>query len=92
MDSYSYNSYARYYDKTFPSDFQKRCNESAALREDYKKDFERRFPDAKPECPETKPLHVVPLPVVPLPVVPFPNEKSIDPELDTDTILCPNIN
>jgi hypothetical protein len=53
MDSYTYNSYARYYDKTFPSDFQKRCDESAALREDYKKDFERRFPDAKPE---TKPL------------------------------------
>jgi hypothetical protein len=53
MDSYTYNSYARYYDKTFPSDFQKRCDESAALREDYKMDFERRFPDAKPE---TKPL------------------------------------
>jgi hypothetical protein len=35
MDSYSYNAYARYYDKNFPSDFQKSCNESAALREDY---------------------------------------------------------
>ena len=35
MDSYTYNSYARYYDKNFPSDFQRRCNESAALREDY---------------------------------------------------------
>ena len=34
MDSYTY-SYARYYDKNFPSDFQRRCNESAALREDY---------------------------------------------------------
>ena len=86
MDSYTYNSYARYYDKAFPSDFQKRCNESAALREDYKKDFEWRFPNAKPE---TKPLPVVPFPVVPFPVVPFP---SIDPELDMDTILCPNIN
>ena len=90
MDSYTYNSYARYYDKAFPSDFQKRCNESAALREDYKKDFEWRFPNAKPETkPETKPFPVVPLPVVPLPVVPLP---SIDPELDMDTILCPNIN
>ena len=59
MDGYTYNSYARYYDKTFPSDFQKRCNESAALREDYRKDYERRFPDVKPD----------PLPVVPLPVV-----------------------
>ena len=59
MDSYTYNAYARYYDKTFPSDFQKRCNESAALREDYKKDFERRFPDVKPE---TKPLPL-PLPL-----------------------------
>ena len=37
MDSYTYNSYARYYDKNFPSDFQRRCNESAALREDYNK-------------------------------------------------------
>lgn len=37
MDSYSYNAYARYYDKNFPSDFQKSCNESAALREDYQK-------------------------------------------------------
>lgn len=57
MDSYTYNAYARYYDKTFPSDFQKRCNESAALREDYKKEMERKFPDVKPE---TKPL---PLPL-----------------------------
>ena len=39
MDSYSYNAYARYYDKTFPSDFQKSCNESAALREDYQKNM-----------------------------------------------------
>ena len=44
MDSYSYNSYARYYDKNFPSDFQKSCNESAALREDYQLFFNRRFP------------------------------------------------
>ena len=57
MDSYTYNSYARYYDNKFPSDFQKRCNESAALREDYKSEVERKFPDAKPETkPETKPL------------------------------------
>jgi hypothetical protein len=39
MDSYSYNAYARYYDKNFPSDFQKSCNESAALREDYQKNI-----------------------------------------------------
>jgi hypothetical protein len=39
MDSYSHNAYARYYDKNFPSDFQKSCNESAALREDYQKKF-----------------------------------------------------
>jgi hypothetical protein len=39
MDSYSYNAYARYYDKKFPSDFQKSCNESAALREDYQKNM-----------------------------------------------------
>ena len=80
----SYTTYAHYYDKTFPSDFQKRCNESAALREDYKRDFESRFPDAKPESkPETKPL-----PVVPLPVIFLPQEK----ELDLDFYLCPNIN
>jgi hypothetical protein len=52
MDSYSYNSYARYYDKNFPTDFQKSCNQSAALREDYEINFNRRFP-LKVE-PETK--------------------------------------
>jgi len=44
MDSYSYNAYARYYDKNFPSDFQRRCNESAALREDYQLFFKQRIP------------------------------------------------
>lgn len=44
MDSYSYNSYARYYDRTFPSDFQKRCNESAALKNDYQINFNNRYP------------------------------------------------
>ena len=43
MDSYSYNSYARYYDITFPSDFQKRCNESAALKNDYQINFNKRY-------------------------------------------------
>jgi len=57
MDGYTYNAYARYYDKTFPSDFQKSCDASAALREDYKKEVERKFPNAKPELkPEAKPL------------------------------------
>jgi hypothetical protein len=60
MDSYTYNSYARYYDNKFPSDFKKSCDESAALREEYKKEMERKFPDAKPETPESKPL---PLPL-----------------------------
>ena len=41
MDSYSYNAYARYYDKNFPSDFQKSCNESAALREDYQNSLKK---------------------------------------------------
>ena len=44
MDSYSYNAYARYYDKNFPSDFQRRCNESAARREDYQLFFNQKFP------------------------------------------------
>ena len=44
MDSYSYNAYARYYDKNFPSNFQRRCNESAALREDYQLFFNQKFP------------------------------------------------
>lgn len=44
MDSYSYNSYARYYDRTFPSDFQKSCNESAALKNDYQINFNKRYP------------------------------------------------
>ena len=44
MDSYSYNSYARYYDRTFPSDFQKRCNESAALKNDYQINFNNIYP------------------------------------------------
>lgn len=83
----SYNSYARYYDKTFPSDFQRRCNESAALREDYKINYERIFPDAKPDA-ETKPLLVVPFPVVPLPVVPLPSENTLEFGLN----LCPEIN
>lgn len=56
MDSYTYNTYARYYDKNFPSDFQKSCNESRNIREDYQIDYNKRFPL------ETKPVDANPIP------------------------------
>ena len=33
----SHKAYADYYDKNFPSDVKKRCDESKSLIEDYKK-------------------------------------------------------
>lgn len=53
MDSYTYNSYARYYDKNFPTDFQKRCNESASLREEYQSSFNKRYPLVEKNVSET---------------------------------------
>jgi len=53
MDSYSYNSYARYYDKNFPTDFQRRCNETASLREDYQSFFNQRHPLVETNVSET---------------------------------------
>jgi hypothetical protein len=42
---YNPESWANHWDKQNPTDFKKRCEESRALQEDYKKTYEKKMAD-----------------------------------------------